>query len=372
MSGTSVTAGTAAVEPMAIAFAVQVTAVQDLGANFRRITFGGYSLRQFGVHGELLDARIKVIIPPRVNGEYTETGGLDMHTPDWYQQWRSLDPEQRGYLRTYTVRNARLDCAYPEIDVDFVLHGVPEDAGHDSVAGSKPGDGLLKAAGHGVGPAADWAAQATVGQRLVIIGPNNRAAHCITAQTYGGIEWRPGLAQRVLLAGDETAVPAICAILETLPAYMSGHAFLEVPEAGDFQDVRTAADVEITWLARGASLGRSRPHGEVLQEAVRRAVPLPGHARLGAETGAAVAGAEPADVNIDAEILWDTPQLLDPSEVEATRVPGAPAGALPFYAWVAGEAGVVKEIRRYLVRDAGIDRKQVAFMGYWRHGRVLD
>ncbi len=352
MSGTSVTAGTAAVEPMAIAFAVQVTAVQDLGANFRRITFGGYSLRQFGVHGELLDARIKVIIPPRTAEGWAELPEFDAHDEGWYQQWLALPEDERGSMRTYSVRQARLDAAYPEIDVDFVLHGVHGE-----------GD---------AGPAATWAAQATAGDRLTIIGPNNRAAHCITAQTYGGIEWRPGLAQRVLLAGDETAVPAICAILETLPAYMSGHAFLEVPEAGDFQDVRTAADVEITWLARGASLGRSRPHGEVLQEAVRRAVPLPGHARLGAETGAAVAGAEPADVNIDAEILWDTPQLLDPSEVEATRVPGAPAGALPFYAWVAGEAGVVKEIRRYLVRDAGIDRKQVAFMGYWRHGRVLD
>jgi len=371
MSGTSVTAGTAAVEPMAIAFPVQVTAVQELGANYRRITFGGYSLRQFGVHGELLDVRIKLVIPPCVNGEYAETSGLDMHTADWYQEWRSLDPEQRGYLRTYTVRNSRLDCAYPEIDVDFVLHGVSEGGDLAPEAEPEAGDGLLKPAGHGVGPAAEWAAQASVGQKLLIIGPNNRAAHCITAQTYGGIEWRPGLAQRVLLAGDETAVPAICAILETLPAYMSGHAFLEVPEAGDFQDVRTAADIEITWLARGASLGRSRPHGEVLQDAVRRAVPLPGHARM-ADGGPVVAGAEPADVNIDAEILWDTPQLLDAEEVQATRVPGAPSGALPFYAWVAGEAGVVKEIRRYLVRDAGVDRKQVAFMGYWRQGRVMD
>lgn len=255
MSGTSVTAGTAAVEPMAIAFAVQVTAVQDLGANFRRITFGGYSLRQFGVHGELLDARIKVIIPPRTADGWAELPEFDAHDEGWYQQWLALPEDERGSMRTYSVRQARLDAAYPEIDVDFVLHGVHGE-----------GD---------AGPAATWAAQATAGDRLTIIGPNNRAAHCITAQTYGGIEWRPGLAQRVLLAGDETAVPAICAILETLPAYMSGHAFLEVPEAGDFQDVRTAADVEITWLARGASLGRSRPHGEVLQEAVRRAVPFP-------------------------------------------------------------------------------------------------
>ena len=103
------------------------------------------------------------------------------------------------------------------------------------------------------GPAANWALAAKPGDSITIIGPNNRAAHCITAETYSGIEWRPGLAQRVLLAGDETAVPAISAILESLPAEITGHAFLEVPEAGDFQDIATDADIEITWLARGAA-----------------------------------------------------------------------------------------------------------------------
>ncbi|MDP5226774.1 MULTISPECIES: siderophore-interacting protein [Arthrobacter] len=367
MSGTQSAAGIAAVEPMAIAFPVRVTAVREVGVDYRRITFGGYSLRQFGVHGELLDTRIKLIIPPRVDGGWGEPVVIDAVDDGWYRQWLALPEDVRGSMRTYSVRAARLDAAYPEIDVDFVLHGVRDDgAGRDG--------GGYGASVHGAaGPAAAWAAEAQVGDRMTVIGPNNRAAHCITAQTYGGIEWRPGLAQRILLAGDETAVPAICAILESLPAYLSGQAFLEVPEAGDFQDVRTDADVEITWLARGASRGRARPHGEVLQEAVRRAVPLPGHSLFGGPDAArAGAGAEPAEVDVDTQILWDTPQLLDPAEVKATRVPGAPSGALPFYAWVAGEAGVVKEIRRYLVRDVGLDRKQVAFMGYWRHGKVLD
>ena len=34
------------------------------------------------------------------------------------------------------------------------------------------------------------------------------------------------------------------------------------------------------------------------------------------------------------------------------------------------EAAVVRGLRRYLVRDVGVDRKQVAFMGYWRKGRA--
>jgi NADPH-dependent ferric siderophore reductase len=176
------------------------------------------------------------------------------------------------------------------------------------------------------------------------------------------------MAQRVLLAGDETAVPAISAILESLPSYMSGNAFLEVPEAGDFLDLKSDADVEITWLARGASIGRSRPHGELLQEAVRAVVPEPGWVGIKAVAGGA--GPEPDDVNVDQDILWETPARMDAAAIGASKNPDKPAGALLFYAWIAGEAGTVKELRRYLVRDVGIDRKQVAFMGYWRRGKA--
>ena len=40
-----------------------------------------------------------------------------------------------------------------------------------------------------------------------------------------------------------------------------------------------------------------------------------------------------------------------------------------WYAWVAGEASVVRDLRRLLVRELGLSREQVAFMGYWREGR---
>ncbi len=337
-----------ATEPMTLAFDVTVTAVQQLSPNFRRITFGGYSLRDFGVHGGTLDLRVKLMIPSlAADGTQLPLPVFQMEQSGWYQEWLAMDPAIRGSMRTYTVRQERLDAVYPEIDVDFVLH--------------------FDAAGNG-GPAANWALNAKPGDALTIIGPNNRAAHCVTAETYSGIEWRPGLAQRVLLAGDETAVPAISAILESLPSYMSGHAFLEVPEAGDFLDLKSDADVEITWLARGAAIGRSRPHGELLQEAVRAAVPEPGW--VGIKAAAGGAGPEPDDVNVDQDILWETPARMDAAAIGASKNPDKPAGALPFYAWIAGEAGTVKELRRYLVRDVGIDRKQVAFMGYWRQGKA--
>jgi NADPH-dependent ferric siderophore reductase len=343
----------AATEPMTLAFEVTVSSVQELSPNFRRITFGGYCLRDFGVNGDTLDLRIKLMIPSLAeDGTELPLPVFEMTQSGWYREWLAMDPAERGSMRTYTVRESRLDSVYPEIDVDFVMH--------------------FDAAGNG-GPAANWALNAKPGDALTIIGPNNRAAHCVTAGTYSGIEWRPGMAQRVLLAGDETAVPAISAILESLPSYMSGHAFLEVPEAGDFLDIKSDADVEITWLPRGASIGRSRPHGELLQEAVRAAVPEPGWVGLRPPPDSAAsggAGPEPDDVNVDQDILWETPARMDAAAIGASKNPGKPAGALPFYAWIAGEAGTVKELRRYLVRDVGIDRKQVAFMGYWRQGKA--
>ncbi len=331
-------------EPMVLAFDVVVTRVQDLTATFRRISFGGSCLRAFGVAGDTLDLRIKIIIPaegrecPDISG-LMQGGGA----AGWYQSWLGMDAEDRGFMRTYTVRDARCSGGQPEIDVDFVLHLDDEGRG---------------------GPAAEWAAAAQPGARVCVIGPNSAAAQCLTAGAYGGIEWSPGLAQHVLLAGDETAVPAISAILEALPEDIGGHAFLEVPDEGDIQEIATRSSVSVSWLPRDG-----RRHGERLEEAVRDAVRVPGWVSLSGPGGVS-GGNEPEDVDIDRTILWETPQLLEAAIVRSTVNPERPPGTQPFYAWIAGEAAVVRGLRRYLVRDVGVDRKQVAFMGYWRRGRA--
>ncbi len=337
----------AATEPMTLAFEVTVSSVQELSPNFRRVTFGGYCLRDFGLNEDTLDLRIKLMIPSLApDGSALPLPAFAMESEGWYREWLAMDPTLRGSMRTYTVRQTRLDAVYPEIDVDFVMHFDEHGRG---------------------GPAANWALNATPGDALTLIGPNNRADRP-QGGGYGGIEWRPGMAQRVLLAGDETAVPAIAAILESLPSYMTGQAFLEVPEAGDFLEISSPANIQITWLARGAAIGRSRPQGELLQDAVRRAIRVPGW--VGIKASDEGPGKEPEDINVDKDILWDTPGRLDARAIEGSRNPDKPSGALPFYAWIAGEAAVIKELRRYLVRDVGIDRKQVAFMGYWRQGKA--
>ena len=66
-------------------------------------------------------------------------------------------------------------------------------------------------------------------------------------------------------------------------------------------------------------------------------------------------GVDVSDIDVDHEMLWEVPD-------ESTD-PG-------LYAWIAGEAGAVKLIRRCLVTELGLDRKRVAFMGYWRAGKA--
>ncbi|WP_102157972.1 ATP-binding cassette domain-containing protein [Zhihengliuella halotolerans] len=315
-----------------LAFTLRAVATTTLSPSYRRVTFTGEDLAHFGTGGHPLDLRIKLVIPG-------DSGGVDHFAalrPDgqiadadvtaWYRTWLQIEPAERGWLRTYSIRSYRPAGhpgnlgEYPEIDVDFVLHV-------ERVDGELVG-----------GPASVWAATAEPGQTITMLGPN--AALCGT--DYAGIEFRPGTARRILLAGDETAAPAICSILETLPPGMTGNAFIEVPSVDDIQGSFTRSGVSVQWLPRG-----SRPHGELLETAVRSAVAIPA-------AGAVVAGREPEDIDVDETILWET----------------AGGGNQPFYAWLAGEAGTIKELRRYLVRDAGMNRKQVSFMGYWRRGKA--
>ena len=208
-----------------------------------------------------------------------------MEQSGWYQEWLAMDPAIRGSMRTYTVRSERLDAVYPEIDVDFVMH--------------------FDADGNG-GPAANWAQNARPGDALTIIGPNNRAAHCVTAETYAGIEWRPGLAQRVLLAGDETAVPAISAILESLPAV---HDRPRLP--GGPRGRRLPGSQVTPPTSKSPGLPAAPPSAAPARTAscCRKpsAQPFPCPGWVGVKAADGGAGPEPEDVNVDQDILWETP-----------------------------------------------------------------
>ncbi|MEV0867890.1 SIP domain-containing protein [Brachybacterium paraconglomeratum] len=320
-----------------LAFTLTVGARTMVGENLVRLTLTSPELRHLGVGGPLLDVRIKLIIPgPEASVDHFAALRPDaVSDPDafagWYRDWLQVDTAERGWMRTYSIREMR-GAGHPgnlgedpELDIDMVLH-------------------LEEPAVPGSGVAARWAAAAEVGDTITMLGPNRR----LVGPDYGGIEFRPGTARRLLLAGDETALPAICAILETLPAGFTGHAFIEVPDARDEQRVLSRSDVELTWLARGDA-----PHGTLLDPAVRRLLDERPELCQDCSVGVPSETGEFEEVDIDQTILWETTE-----------------GHGPFYAWLAGEAGVITTLRRHLVKELGVDRKQVSFMGYWRKGRA--
>ncbi|XNN89639.1 siderophore-interacting protein [Curtobacterium flaccumfaciens] len=93
-----------------------------------------------------------------------------------------------------------------------------------------------------------------IGDELRIVGP--RVPESPEDLPTGAAEFAPGHANRILLAGDETAAPAICAILEALDVSTVGHVFIEVPTDADRLPVTAPAGVEVRWIARnGATHG---------------------------------------------------------------------------------------------------------------------
>jgi NADPH-dependent ferric siderophore reductase len=272
-------------------FSLQVVRARRLGPSLLRVTFAGPDLQAFHSHGR--DQSLSLFLPHPGQSEPAVPIGLG---DDWWQGWRELPDGVRAVMRSYTLRELRRDP--DEIDIDFALHGL------------EPGTVAP------AGPASRWASGARAGDRVVLLGPaveDNRA-----------IRFRPPAdTDLVVLWGDETAVPAASAILESLPAGLRVRAWLEVNHAADIQDLTTSADAEITWLVRDERSGASSSGS-------------PG-------------------------------PLGSPMALHALRAARLPPARAP-YAWIAGESGRVKELRRHLVRERGLDRGRVTFVGYWRRG----
>jgi NADPH-dependent ferric siderophore reductase len=294
---------------MSLLATVEVRRAERLSPSYVRIELGSPELAEFGVDGPLYDQRIKLIFPG--------SAGLPVISPEsWWTDWCALPEDSRGHIRTYTIREVLGSGEDTRLAVDFVLH---------------PG-------AHG--PGSSWAAGAAVGDRIMLLCPRRGV-------TWGGIEFVPGDADSLLLAGDETAVPAMAAILSMLPGDSRGAAFLEVPVGGDVQPLPAPPGVAINWLPRaGAPLG-SRLSSAVLEH-----------------LGGGAAAPQVADDEVDPD-LWETPTYSSSGE---SLGDGGRAG---LYAWIAGESRVVTGLRRALVSDLGLNRSQVAFMGYWREGVAM-
>ncbi|MFF1384442.1 siderophore-interacting protein [Arthrobacter sp. NPDC058288] len=241
---------------------------EELSPHMVRIVAGGEGFASY-VNNDYIDRYVKIVFPQP---------GIEYPIPlDLWAIRETMPREQWPYTRTYTVR--WVDEAARELAIDFVIHG---------------DEGLA-------GP---WAAKAKPGDPLVFTGPG------------GGYNPDPA-ADWHLFAGDEAALPAIAAAIESLPREARGIAFLEVDSLAEVQPIKSPAGLQIHWLPRnGVAAGSS----ELLVSAVR-----------------------------DAE--W-------------------PGGRVQVFAH--GERGYMKSLREVLYRERGLERAQVSLSGYWAKGRVED
>lgn len=292
-------------------FLATVEQVERLSPSFVRVHLGGEDLRSFG--DTCLDQRIKLVLPRQGTPE-DPFGGLP-EGDEWYLEWRRLPVEERNVFRTYTP--AGVDRAAGRLVVDLVVHG-------------------------DTGPGSRWALAVAAGEPVMVVGPDAT----VPGHELAGVEWTPGSARRFLLAGDETAVPALVNILSALPPDATGQAFLEVPVEEDVREVAHPPGVDLVWLPRG----EGSAHGERLLEAVAGSLAVhPGGRPVEDPTG----GGAPDVVDDPEAVPWEVTTVEDDDLA---------------YAWMAAESGAVKALRRHLVGERGWDRRQIAFMGYWKQG----
>jgi NADPH-dependent ferric siderophore reductase len=239
---------------------VAVRSKTPLSERMLRVVFGGDELAGFAIESPA--SSVRLLLPP--------AGSDTIEMPTWTGNQFELASGERAPIRTFTPR--AFDGERSELTLDFVLHER--------------------------GAASDWVRRAAVGDEVAISGP-------------GRSETLDPAARSFLLAGDETAIPAIGQLLEAI-------------------DADCTVDVHIEVAHPDARFG------------------LPPHPNASITWHDAAPGAAPGQSFVDAV------QRIDP---------------LPDAVWVAGEAAAVQRMRTHLFDERGLSRKQVTARGYWKLGR---
>jgi NADPH-dependent ferric siderophore reductase len=229
-----------------------------------RVTLSGPELVGFPVEDPA--ASVRLLVPD----------GSGLVVPKWTGNEFLLPDGRRPALRTLTPR--RTDPRRGELDVDVVIHE----------------GGVLS----------EWASRVTPGEDAAISGPGRGYAIDPEAETY-------------VLAGDETALPALSQLLEQLPPSATIAAHLEIAHS----DAR---------------------------------VELPAHAGATSAWHVLDAGSPPGDAMVAA--VFAEP-LVNNGDVRI---------------WAAGEAAAVQRIRRELFTARGFPRARATIRGYWKFGRGAD
>lgn len=243
---------------------VQVKRIIDVTPNLRRITFTSETLDSYPTDCEA--GHIKIFISKDSPTTPPTLPSLSAKGPVW------PEGKERPLVRTYTIRSCR--SAEKEVDIEFAMH---EDAG----------------------PAINFAKFAKPGDYLGITNPGGPDPLLMPAEHY-------------YMAGDLTAIPAIAALLEKMPANAQGKVIVRIDAKEDQQSLQKPAGVEVIWV---------------------------------------VGGVEKTDEIVELFCSWILPE--DKSQTAF---------------WLAGEDKMVKALRRYVRRDKGYEREQIYAIPYWRHG----
>jgi len=255
---------------------VEVVRVADLSGAMRRITLAGAQLGEFAsANGFAQPAFESSGFDDSIRLAFCYPGETEPVLPVQQDKGLEMPRDRRPLSRVYTVR--RWDPDAGELDIDFVKHGI------------------------GVGTT--WAYRTEPGDRIHIYGPSTSRA-------------LPHDAEWLLVAGDDTAIPAIARLLEELPGDARAQVFVEVAEDAHRLELPAPPGVEVAWLARDA-----------------------------AEAG--------------------TTTLLVDAVKDCDWWGGRP------YAWLAGERTAVRDLRRHLLEDRALRTDDVDANGYWRRGEVV-
>jgi NADPH-dependent ferric siderophore reductase len=254
----------------------EVLRSEEVTSHMVRVVLGGSGFDTF-TPSEFTDSYVKLVV---VADDVDVAGLLRPLTLD---SFADLPAAKQPVVRTLTVRRA--DPAAREIAIDVVVHGE-----------------------HGA--AGQWAATAEPGQPVYLMGPSGAYAPDPAA------DWH-------LLAGDESALPAISVALEALPANAIGQVFIETAEPGDEIPLTAPDGVQVDWIYRGGRADlvgedRAGDHAPLI-EAVKSAPWLPGQVQV----------------------------------------------------FIHGEAqAVMHNLRPYIRKDREVAAKWASISGYWRRGRT--
>ncbi|WP_230531514.1 siderophore-interacting protein [Microvirga roseola] len=194
---------------------MRVVSACNVTPRMRRVMLRGSDLARFTTGG----LHVRLLIPPRrgAHPQWPVTG--EDGRPAWPKG------NERPIIRIYTIRE--IDVERGEITIDIVLH-----EGDDT-------------------PGSTWAREASEGDVVGVMGPGGGDVPAA--------DW-------YLLAGDETALPAIARILASLPAGCRATVILEIPDESERQPLPSAAELDVRWLYRnGAPAGTT----SLIEDAVR-------------------------------------------------------------------------------------------------------